>query len=133
MEPRRITPLRGTPVNRLFLAINHYVSTGDHFGEGMALPLAAPAGVLRFVIPVNRAMEQDLEDFDRFRARFEQLAPKYKTELEDQGAEGLFHMWTFDLPERLVDRLARDLRAAPGPLGWGSPKSVIDEHEWHED
>lgn len=38
MEPRRITPLRGTPVNRLFFAINHYVSTGDHFGEAWLSP-----------------------------------------------------------------------------------------------
>jgi hypothetical protein len=36
-------------INDVFLGINHYISTGDFYGAGMALD--ARAGLLRVVIP----------------------------------------------------------------------------------
>lgn len=76
MNPRDIKPQIGTPTNRLFWAINHYVSTGDHIGEGVAQEVG---GKLLFLIPVRVAAEQDQRDLAAFRARFDELAEPYQT------------------------------------------------------
>lgn len=135
MEPRRITPVMKTPLNRLFLALNHYISTGDHFGEGVALPESDPAlRLVRVLIPVNRTMKQDRVDFEKLRSKFDELAAagEFPVRLEHMGREGLFEYWSFVVPEFRMDDLAAELRRAPGPAGWGSGKAIIDQHDWHE-
>ncbi|NBB84978.1 MAG: hypothetical protein GVY12_01985 [Bacteroidetes bacterium] len=130
MEPRHITPKQNTPLNRLFLSINHYVSTGDHFGEGVAMPTST--GRVLVMVPVNTRMEQDRQDFDAFRARFDEMAGRFDTELQDIGRDGLFHFWAFEIDETRMDELSEALRERPGPKGWGSGKTIIDNHNWIE-
>lgn len=135
MEPRRITPLQKTPLNRLFFAINHYVSTGDHFGEGIGVPESDPAfGLVRVLIPVNRHMAQDQADFRCLQSKFDELAAagEFPVRLEHMGTEGLFDYWSFVVPTFRMDALADELRRAPGPAGWGSGKAIIDQHKWRE-
>lgn len=129
MEPRKITPLRRSPINRLFFAINHYVSTGDHVGEGLGVPEGA---YVRVLLPVNSAMAQDVSDFEAFRARFDELAPRFGLTLEGPERSGVYHIYSFRIHERDMDALARALRERPGPSGWGSMKAVIDKHNWNE-
>ena len=126
-------PLQGTPVNRLFFSINHYVSTGDHFGEGLAMDTVP--GALAFMIPVNTRMEGDAENFRRLEARIRQLRDhpeEWPVRLTDEGRQGLYHIYALHVPAPLVEPLAAKLREEPGPLGWGSPKKIIDSHDWHE-
>lgn len=128
IDPKKITPLTGTPINRLFFAINHYVSTGDHFGEGMAAP-SAP-GWVTILIPVNVSLQQDQADFEAFRSRFDELAAEFGLTMAWHGEEGGFELWSFDVREQDADRLATALRERPGKAGWGSGKAVIDRHRW---
>lgn len=130
INPRDITPLIDQPLNRLFFAINHYISTGDHFGEGIAVP---EGGRVRVLIPVNVNLPQDGEDLRAFRSRFEELQSAYETALGYMGEEEGFEFWSFLIREDQADALARDLRASPGSLGWGSGKAIIDAHGWKED
>lgn len=123
-----ITFRSGTAANRLLFAINHYVSTGDHIGEG----IVAPIGGDRFLIPipVNRTLSADQADFACFRSRFNELAPDYGTQLEYAGGNGVFDFWHFSIRADQMDALAADLRARPGPKGWGSEKAKIEAVEW---
>lgn len=136
MEPIKPTPLRGTPVNRLFFALNHYISTGDHVGEGIALDSAVP-GVTIFAVPVNRHMEQDREDWRRLLARLKEIEADESLNLPvritEEGQQGLFDLYLLHVPTPTLDELSRVLREKPGPLGWGSMKATIDTHHWRED
>lgn len=138
-KPPCVTPLDKSPINRLFFAINHYVSTGDHIGEGVVLPEPGtphrddepyPEDRLRFLIPVRTASDQDLDDFASFRSRFEELQDTFTTRLEASGSEGAFGLWSFAIAYRQADALAKALRRRPGPKGWGSPKATIDQANW---
>lgn len=127
MEPRPITPKQNEPLNRLLFAINHYVSTGDHVGEGIALPTGRegdPSREQLVMIPVNTKMEQDREDFAAFGARLNELG----WELEKMGRDGIFEFYALRIREDEMDALAEKLRERPGQEGWGSMKETIDKH-----
>ncbi len=119
MEPLELIPIADGPLKRLIIAINHYISTGNHFGEGFAL---GEGSRVRIVIPVNLYMERDQKDFEAFRSRFDELADEFNSELEDMGRGGLMRVWTFLVDYKRVDELARAFRERPGSLGWGSRK-----------
>ena len=70
MEPLELIPIADGPLKRLIIAINHYISTGNHFGEGFAL---GEGSRVRIVIPVNLYMERDQKDFEAFRSRLDVL------------------------------------------------------------
>lgn len=107
------------------LAINHYISTGDHIGEGIAVP---DGDKVRIMIAVNKAMEQDIKDFKAFQAKFNEIKGQFKLRLEDGGSNGIFHMYSFLVKESDMDTLASALTQAPGPKGWGSLKPLIDRY-----
>ena len=52
--------VRNTPLNRLYLAINHYISTGDHIGEGISNDLGSH---IQMMVAVNQANPTDQQDF----------------------------------------------------------------------
>lgn len=117
----------GTPLNRLILAINHYISTGDLIGSGPA----TPEGRDRIApwITVNRSLEEDKANFACFRSRFEELAAEFDTELRFLDRHGPFDFWTFSIKIAQVDRLAKELRKRPGALGWGTTKTQVEAFE----
>ena len=126
---RHITPLADTPVNRLFFAINHYVSTGDHIGEGVAQDRGG--GQVCVLVPFNPRELEDKDNFDRLKARLEQLqqgrnadAPRFTLAYQGQG--GRFSVWGLTIQSTDCDALADLLVEEPGPLGWGSCKFTID-------
>lgn len=125
IDPRKIDPKFNDPINRLMLAINHYISTGDNIGEGIATP---DGDKVRVLIAVNKVMQQDKEDFQAFKAKFKEIKGRFKLTLNDHGSQGLFHMYSFLIEESQIDNLAVALTESPGPKGWGSLKPLIDKH-----
>jgi hypothetical protein len=117
---------QGEPLSELYLAINHYVSTGDHLGEGVAAD--AGPGRFRVLLAVNRALPQDVADWECFRSRFAELQREFGLRLQREGASMGMEMWAFEVREDQVGPLAGALRARPGRLGWGSLKPLIDRH-----
>ena len=122
-----ITYCVGTALNRLILAINCYVSTGDLIGMGVAIPEGPDRTVV--LIPVNRTLALDEADFSCFRSRFEELAGQFGTELRFLDRHGPFDHWMFSIRNGHVDALARELRKRPGRLGWGTMKEQVEAFE----
>lgn len=122
-SPELIPSING-PLNRLFFAINCYISTGDHIGEGFATD--AGLGKFMILIPVNPKLPPDLKDFAAFRSRFQEIAGRFHTTLEYQGLSAGMEIYSFVLAENRVDEMAKVLRECPGPLGWGSQKPRVD-------
>ena len=137
MNDRTITAMAGTPLNRLFIAINHYVSTGDHLGEGTAIgegiqrhmtgePHALD--LVRLLLMENTTDPTDVADFAAFASRFSELAGQFDTHLKWEPQQGKFRMYSFVIKYGQANELANALTEQPGPAGWGSMKELIDEH-----
>lgn len=132
----KITPVQNTPLNRLFLALNHYISTGDRVGEGLAIPGGNPKGTTHQVlIPHQPGEATDAADWEKLRARLAQLeAEGQGFKLTDEGfAPGPsgrrhFHIHALHVPTTKVLRLTALLREKPGPLGWGSFYDLLRTH-----
>lgn len=132
-----ITFLNNTPLNRLFLAINHYISTGDYIGQGMASPVnaglmsdreAQPEDKIRVLIPYNITSDVDLDDLACFKSRFAELQEEFSTRLEPVQGHGDFGCVGFVIYYKQCEPLAKALKSRPGPKGWGSIKPIIDQH-----
>lgn len=124
-----ISSVEGTPENRLIFAINHYVSTGDHFGEGIFFE---KGNQTVFALPVNAKNPTDLDDFQKFKSAIDALSLD-SVELvvaESTGAGSRFLMHELHVDSEAIPSLADQLMDSPGPEGWGSPKAIIDEHDW---
>ena len=104
-------------LNRLFIAINHYVSTGDRIGEGVA---TVEEDRLQILLPVKARDPRDAEDFRRFCARFDELAPRFGLSLEFKANAIGMDVWGFLIDPDQIDALSSALRERAGPLGWGS-------------
>lgn len=120
-----IKPVQQTPLNRLFLAINHYISTGDHLGEGIANDLGTHVQV---IIPVNQKMQVDRLDFEKFQSRFVELEAELGSKLKFEGEQQYFRMYSFKIDITDMDLLAEKLIEKPGKLGWGSMYELIQKH-----
>ena len=135
MQP--ITALRNSPLNGLFLAINHYVSTGDHLGEGVAMPEGEQRHAtgephkddqIRVIVAMDIGNPTDVADFEKFRSKFSKIAIEFDTNLTHEGVHGGMRIYTFVIRYRQCEKMAQRLTESPGPLGWGSPKELIDKH-----
>ena len=125
----QITPVAEGPVSDLFLAINHFVSTGDHIGEGVALP--EPGGRVLVQIPYDPGNPDDRDDFRRFASRMAEVGaadPSLAFPVRELGRAPGFTVAGFSVPEADCRRLARELVRSGGAEGWGTGKAVIDEH-----
>lgn len=129
INPKDVIPLTGGPTTRLFWAINHYVSTGDHIGEGVARKQGHRWVLTIIVFPDKK---QDRDDMEAFRSRMgmKGLPPN---RLDFCGRHGAAEMWTLTVADADVDALADALVSEPGPMGWGSGKAVIDRYEWRHE
>lgn len=118
-------------LGRLFLAINRYVSTGDHYGEGIALELSHKK--VRVLIPVTAAPkskteQNDFANFKALKARLEELEDEVELQLSIIGLEGKHCFWGLDLNKEDIPELINLIEEEPGPLGWGPTESneVVD-------
>ena len=127
IDPKKVTPMVDSPLNRLVFAINHYVSTGDHIGVAIAAKYGERIGV---TIPVRKNAPQDVADFEAFRSRFEELAPVHGASLGWIGEHEGVEAWLVLIGMEQMEAFAAELRERPGPLGWGSGKATIDAYRW---
>jgi hypothetical protein len=115
----------GLPLHALILAINHFVSTGDHIGEG---GVYEDAGMYQVAVPVKQYLPLDRADFSKFRSRFKQVAPRFGIRLELVDYSNGMDIYAFKVAPAQVPALARALAAEPGKLGWGSTKPYVDRY-----
>ena len=128
-SPTRLDTTREGPLNDLVLAINHYVSTGDHIGEGVAMEGAD--GRYIFTVPYDPAHPDDRADAQRLRLRVSEIAAQYpdlKLEVQEQKLPGKFDYLLLFVSPADVRRLAAELVRSNGDAGWGTSKPLIDEH-----
>lgn len=126
INPRDVQPAIGEPINKLFWAVNHYVSTGDHIGEGVAY---RQGSMWLLTIPVSTVNQQDQQDMAALRSRLERITtPTVK--LGYLGEMGNMEGWQLTVADADIPALIEALTKEPGPLGWGSGKTVIDKHQW---
>jgi len=84
-------------------------------------------GRVRILVPVNRKLRQDQEDFDAFRARLDEVCEDFETEIEGGERQGPFEFYYFDVQVGDADELANRLVESSGPQGWGSVKDTTDK------
>lgn len=125
INPRDITPITEGAVNRLFWAINHYVSTGTHIGEGVA---TRDGDNWTFIIPVAIGSKQDQADMATFRSRLDSIT--VPATIGYMGELGESECWILSVADSDLHSLTEALIEAPGSLGWGSGKAVIDSFVW---
>ena len=127
MKPGMIMLTEGE-INNLVVAVNQYVSTGDHIAEGVAYQ-TPPGDHYVLAIPVSKSLPLDQEDFSKLRARIAEIAKSLPVNLhKDPTSDPRFDYWMLSIHEDSVDTLIDALLERPGPLGWGSPKPLVDEY-----
>lgn len=114
------------PVNRAFLALNHYISTGDHVGEGVALG----EGNKTVLLITWRPREwEDNDNWKRLRARLEELKGEgFALEIREMGANGEFSFAGAVVETSQLDEFATKITERRGPLGWGSMKTFLERN-----
>ena len=115
-------------VNDVFLGINHYISTGDHYGEGAALDTGA--GGLAFVVTYDPSSPQEIADLTALRVRLEELRQTgigLREETLPRAAQGLgqFNFLLLHVHQDDLIRLAQGLVREPGKAGWGSTYPLL--------
>jgi hypothetical protein len=114
------------PINDAFLALNHYISTGDHVGEGIAMYWHD--GRIAFNVPYAPRELEDKDNWTRLEARLHQMQADddFSVEIQDGGmTPGGFRVMILLLAEDDVPAFTLALKEKPGPIGWGSMRSFL--------
>ena len=116
------------PINDLFYAVNFYISTGDHIGEGKAGE--TEDGQLLVIIPLSKTNAEDQADADRLQQRVTEIQSSgaVGVTLERHKDTGAFDYLLLKLAAGDARPLARELVRQRGGKGWGTPKRDIDAH-----
>lgn len=115
-------------VNDVILGINHYISTGDYYGEGVALE--AEAGLWAFAIGYDPSSPQEKADLTALKVRLEELRQSgldLREEIQpwaDRG-KGRFNFLLVYVHQDDLTRLAQGLVREPGRAGWGSTYPLL--------
>ena len=125
MKPPTVRNTEG-PINDLFYAVNFYISTGDHIGEGTA----TEDGQLFIIIPLSKTNAADQADAERLQQRVTEIkgSGAVGVELERHADTGAFDYLLMKLALTDARPLARELVRQMGGKGWGTPKNDIDTH-----
>jgi hypothetical protein len=111
-------------ISRVILAINHYISTGDFIGHGMAI---AREDKLEFIVLVNPNLPADVTDWGRLKSKLQEVQyPPFELESLGFTLDSNFLANTITLAETDLIAFADALIERPGPLRWGSQKYLID-------
>lgn len=122
-HPDKIEPRVGEPINDLCWSLNHYISLADHLGVCFGRDTSTEITVW---IMVNQEMELDQEDFEKLRARLQELEEEgFEFSLEHEEDRGKFVVYSLHVPNSEVEDLTDALREEPGPKGWGSPRKIL--------
>lgn len=126
------TPLDVTqegPLNDLILAINFYISTGDHIGEGMALE--GKEGEIIVLVPFDPRHPDDRDDARRLRSRLSEIraaTPNLRVKVTEEKTGSQFDILQVSVSPSDLRPLAAELVRESGAEGWGTCKAVIDEN-----
>jgi hypothetical protein len=129
--PPNVTPVENTPINRVFFALNHYISTGDHVGEGIAME----AGDSIIFAILHRPREwEDKDNWERLKARVEELIDeRFPVAIQDlgwapgpSGDQQEFRAWGIRVRRSELDAFAGKITEKPGPKGWGSMRTFLE-------
>ena len=128
MNTQIIDSTHPSPSAYLVQAINHFVMTGDHFGE--ATILNARDGVKMVMLAYNISDKLDVEDFRKFESRLRESVLKTKIDArikKSHEANG-YRTFLLQLHERDMLRLAQELLREAGRAGWGSLQPDIERY-----
>jgi hypothetical protein len=124
---KHITQSQQGAINDAMLALNYYISTGDHIGEGVAIPL--PSGEIALLIAFAPHELEDADNWNRLEARLiEMHGEGLKLKIENEGQQGIFVMIRLILKELDLPAFTTALKSKPGPLGWGSLYTFLERH-----
>ena len=115
------------PEIKVFLAINHYISTSENLGQGYLMTGEETPGKITIIIPVNKKLQEDLDNWDKLYSRLLEIDAliNFEVKLYDENAPN-FIVQSIVLDHNDLDALADALVAKPGVLGWGTPKPIVD-------
>ena len=127
MRPPTVRNTEG-PINDLIYAVNFYISTGDHIGEGNAAEMED--GQLLIIIPLSKTNADDQADADRLEQRVTEIQSSgaVAVTLERHADTGAFDYLLMKLAVKDARPVARELVRQMGGEGWGTPKRDIDKH-----
>lgn len=127
MRPPTVRNTKG-PINDLFYAINFYVSTGDHIGEGNAGEMED--GRLFVIIPLNNVSADDQADAGKLQQRVSEIQKSraVAVTMERHPDNKEFDYLLMELKLADARLLAREMVRQMGGKGWGTPKRDIDKH-----
>lgn len=122
-----LTVCVGTSMNRVLIGINHYITTSELIGAGLAMPVD---NKIKFFILVNINHPTDVSDWQKLSSRLQEISsPQFEIEYHgrDEIKNGTkFDQYTITLLEKDCDEFAKALMIKPGPMGWGSTKRYVD-------
>ncbi len=115
------------PINDLIYAVNFYISTGDHIGEGNAAEV--DDGQLLVIIPLSKTNADDQADANCLQQRVSEIqgSGAVAVTLERHADTGAFDYLLLKLAVSDARPLARELVRQMGGKGWGTPKRDIDK------
>ena len=117
---------QNTPAGRAVFALNYYISTGDHVGEGVAY-IKEKSTVL---LVAHRPREwEDKDNWERLLARIRELEnEKFPCVAIHEGGDGEFTFWGIRVLTSELDNFAAKIKEKPGPRGWGSMYTFLERH-----
>jgi hypothetical protein len=112
-----------TPMKKVVLALNHYISTSNFIGVGSVVPVGDD---LKFIVTVNRHNPTDVGDFDKLTAKLQEISyPSFIFECCGR-IDTDFDGYLLTIAEKDCDAFIESLTETPGPMGWGSTKRFVD-------
>ena len=129
----RIEQVANGPIHKLMVAFNHYITTAEHIGDGVALPVGDDLAVC---IPYAPCEFEDSTNWRCLEARLQEIVAKDSLNIRirnDGTGEGRFTLMIVTLPQSDITRLTTLLKAKPGPLGWGSLRTFLTARGLEDD
>ena len=110
-----------------FIGLQHYMSTADHIGEGVAW--LEDGGRIGVGLPYNPRELEDKDNYERLASRLRELKREGFDLTIDEGVmKGQFKGASVSVRESDLPALTKKLREAPGALGWGSLYTFLQRH-----
>ena len=114
------------PEIKVFLAINHYISTSDNLGQGNYMQDPEDPDQIILVVPVNKKRQEDLDNWDKLYSRLQELSSQINFALLPAQNSPDFIVNAISIKHNDLNALSYALVNKPGLLGWGTPKLMVD-------
>ena len=114
------------PEIKVFLAINHYISTSENLGQGNYMQDPEKPDQIILVVPVNKKRQEDLDNWDKLYSRLQELSSQIDFTLLPAQYSPDFIVNAISIKHNDLNALSYALVNKPGLLGWGTPKLMVD-------